>query len=79
VSSGPTRGTTEDLPQHLLSSVANEVIVGTAALPSRLASLFLMLFHRPGPFPVRHPDLFLNNLIHIVAAPDNFSVRGVID
>lgn len=68
---------TEDLRQRLPFSVADEVIAGTAALPSRLASRSSMLFYRPGPFPVRHPDLFLNNLI--VAAPDDFSVRGVID
>jgi hypothetical protein len=81
--------TTDYLRACLPATVADEVITGTASLPGRLASLASVsssssnnsssskskYFRDAGPFPIRHPDLSLNNLI----VTSDFEVRGVID
>ncbi|KAJ4383105.1 hypothetical protein N0V85_008510 [Neurospora sp. IMI 360204] len=68
----------EYLRQCLPYAVADEVIAGISGLPghlARLASDSNKYFRLPGPFPIRHPDLSLNNII----VASDFAVRGVID
>ncbi|KAI0105193.1 hypothetical protein F4776DRAFT_647632 [Hypoxylon sp. NC0597] len=66
-----------DLRKYINSPLIDEVIKGTYELPTRLANLAVSgkRFTRPGPFPIRHPDLFHNNVV----VTESFDVLGIID
>lgn len=68
----------EDYLRKLVpSSLLDEIIKGVAEFPNRVAKLAASgrCFVSKGPFPIRHPDLFPNNII----VTNTFHVLGVID